>query len=308
MSSHQRTKVSVPENEYHAALTTLKESLCAPSLRNVNQESDTSSSPHSPLLKDIHNSILATIQRSIEPIPTADFEKMQIFGSTPVKRQIQKVMENKELREDDLSVSSCSTDDDSETMTSSSHESDLDEEDLLDEQVWERAKDLREKVRMASRKLQCVREDKMSQALIRIQSELNDLIRLETQWEEEFEKNLVERGKDGKSHVVDSETQVNMKDMETSLIQLKIQLEEMQNVLPENLQAIKDTIESVTLSLHKKMRGEWSNTEKAIQLRDCNDVWRSGKNTQSNLSTEDVHETGHKIDAAKRFALFVSRP
>jgi hypothetical protein len=206
-------------------------------------------------------------------------------------------MEKQELLEEDLSVSSVSTDDDSISASDDDDDVDLEEEDLLDRQVWEKAKELRKNVRDASRKLQLVREEKIGQAMARIQSQVDDLIHFEKKWSDEMERNM-EHG------LGECNSVVNTDEMEAALKKVKEQLENLENVLPENLKAIRDTIESVSISVQKKLRGELSKTEKAIQLRDCDDVWRRKGDKQT---IHDREEVGQHIDAAKRFALFVSR-
>jgi hypothetical protein len=306
MTSNATTKVLVPENEYRAALTTLTNVI----LSSSTNDSDSSSllqqqqqQQVSPLRKEIHTSIVETIEQSIEPIPTLDFEKMQKFASTPVKRQLQKVLDKPELHQDDLSVSSCSTDIDSESSHSASSDSEMDEDELLDQQVWERAKELRQNVRMASRRLQLVREEKLSQALSLVQREIEDLIRLEKEWNDQVEGNFIARGEDQ-----DRNSAVHVEEMEEALKNVKKQLQDLENVLPGNVQALRDTIESVSYSLQKKMKHEMSRTERAIQLRDCDDVWRSMKtSTQRNVSLKEDETAVEKVDAAKRFAMFVSK-
>lgn len=245
---------------------------------------------------------------------------MQKFASTPIKRQLEKIMEKDvaELNEEELSVSSCSTvdgDDGEDDNSESSGMSDVeDEEELLDHQVWERAKELRQKVRIASRKLQLIREEKISQALSHVQNEIDDLIRLEKEWNDAVEGNY-KNGNQQQEQQKDGDN-VETKDMEMALNNIKNQLEDLENILPENLHAIRDTIESVSYSLEKKMRHDLSRTERAIQLRDCDDVWKrrtNMKSTQGNQDDIDPRDDGdvegrsNKMDAAKRFAMFVSK-
>lgn len=316
-SNPPANKVLVPENEYDAALRTLTNVLLPPAAESSSNDSKTwftLSSSSSPIRKDIHNSIVGTIERSIEPIPTVDFEKLQKFGSTPVKKQLAKIMENPDLQEDDLSVSSCSTDEDDNsesTTNAASSDSEMEDDELLDRPVWERAKELRQKVRMASKNLQLVREEKMGQALSQVQSEINDLIRLEKEWNDTVEERFNQAGE----NQLDCNTLVDKEDMEKALANIKKQLDNLENVLPENLQGLRDTIESVSYSLQKKMRHDLSRTEGAIRLRDCDDVWKSMKSAQRNnefdkrvdSSVKENEQPEKKMDAATRFAMFVSK-
>jgi len=256
----------------------------------------------------------------MEPIPPVEFENMQKFASTPIKRQLEKIMEKgvTELNEEELSVSSCSTvdgDDGEVDNSESSGRSDVeDEEELLDHQVWVRAKELRQNVRIASRKLQLTREEKISQALSHVQNEIDNLIRLEKEWNDAVEGKY-KNDKQQQEQQTDGEN-VDTKEMEMALDNIKNQLEDFENILPDNLQAIRDTIESVSYSLEKKMRHDLSRTERAIQLRDCDDVWKRRTNMKSMQGNQDdvngredgdMDGRSNKMDAAKRFAMFVSK-
>mmetsp|Transcript_1143 Transcript_1143/g.2078 ORF Transcript_1143/g.2078 Transcript_1143/m.2078 type:complete len:320 (-) Transcript_1143:736-1695(-) len=316
-SNPRRNKVLVPDIEYNAALATLN-NVILPS--TCSSSSNDPSSSSSSIRKDIYNSILGTIQRSMEPIPPVEFENMQKFASTPIKRQLEKIMEKgvTELNEEELSVSSCSTvdgDDGEVDNSESSGRSDVeDEEELLDHQVWVRAKELRQNVRIASRKLQLTREEKISQALSHVQNEIDNLIRLEKEWNDAVEGKY-KNDKQQQEQQTDGEN-VDTKEMEMALDNIKNQLEDFENILPDNLQAIRDTIESVSYSLEKKMRHDLSRTERAIQLRDCDDVWKRRTNMKSMQGNQDdvngredgdMDGRSNKMDAAKRFAMFVSK-
>jgi len=311
----ERIKVSVPQNEYVAALSALTNILSHNDNNSDDDDNDNDDKSSSPHKQQIKSSILSTIQQTIEPIPNSAFENMEIFGSTPIKRQLHKSLDDSE----DISLSSCSTDEmDQEEDRNDSIDSDveLEEDELLDEDVYSKVKEMRNKVRMASLNLQKVREKKMEETLRGVTAEVDDLIRFENELEQQIKL------RDGDYNGND-ESKVNLKanvaDLEVALISLKERLDEMDGLLPDKLQGIKDTIESVSNSLRKKMNKEYSATEKAIQSRDCDDVWRRNSALEQNnctgvnpensqgMTDEGSNENNTEpMGAAERFAMFVS--
>jgi len=306
--NQERKRVSVPQNEYDAALSTLTNILN----KNTNDSSSPSHcSPHKHK-QHIQSSIQQTIQKTIQPIPCAEYENMQIFGSTPIKQQLHKVIQD----DDDVSVSSCSTTglEQEEDRNSEENESDLEleQDELLDEEVYRKAQEMRQKVRLASSNLQRVREEKIQMALTGVLSEVDDFIR----FEKEFEENVQLQLQDGANDDCENRDKVHLADMEEALRNLKGRLEKLDGLLPEKLQGIRDTIESVSHSLRKKMNKEYSATEKAILSRDCDDVWRRnfsfGNNNYTVVDSQECPDdstngnNGGDMDAARRFAMFVS--
>jgi len=305
----------VPQNEYDAALSTLTNIL------NTTNDSSSPSQQHSsPHKQQIQSSIQNTIQQTIQPIPCAEYENMQIFGSTPIKQQLHKAIQD----DDDVSVSSCSTTglEQEDDCNSKENESDfeLEQDELLDEEVYRKAQEMRQKVRLASSNLQRVREEKIQMALTGVLSEVDDFIRFEKELEENIQLQLQSQSQDGANDDCDDRNKVhlNVSDMEEALRNLKGRLEKLDGLLPEKLQGIRDTIESVSHSLRKKMNKEYSATEKAILSRECDDVWRrnfSFGNNNYDSAAVDSQESpddgtnvnnGGNMDAARRFAMFVS--
>jgi hypothetical protein len=313
--NQERKRVSVPQNEYDAALSTLTNILNTNDSSSPSYQHQQHSSPHK---QQIQSSIQNTIQQTIQPIPTAEYENMQIFGSTPIKQQLHKAIQD----DDDVSVSSCSTtgleqEEEDCNVNSKDNESDfeLEQDELLDEEVYRKAQEMRQKVRLASSNLQRVREEKIQMALTGVLSEVDDFIR----FEKEFEDNIQLQLQDGANDDCENRNEVhlNLSDMEEALRNLKGRLEKLDGLLPEKLQGIRDTIESVSHSLRKKMNKEYSATEKAILSRESDDVWRrnfsfGNNNYTSAVGSQEAPDDGSNgnngvnMDAARRFAMFVS--
>lgn len=298
----ERTRVSIPQNEYGAALSALTNIL--------SNDGNPPSSPPKHQQQQIKSSILSTIQQYVQPIPSTSFQNMEIFGSTPIKRQLHKALDDSE----DISLSSCSTHefDQIEEEGNDSLDSDveLEEDELLDEGVFLKAKEMRHKVRAASFNLQKMREERMEEALRGVTTEVDDLIRLEKELEQQIESR--DGDNDGSGEMKDN---VHMTDMKEALFSLKERLEEMDSLLPDKLQGIRDTIESVSHSLRKQRNKEYNATEKAIRSRDGDDAWRRNAVVERNNSTNAVlgmkligsQETAEEggMNAVKRFAMFV---
>ena len=234
------------------------------------------------------NSIIDSINRAVQPLDQTIFEENLVYGSTPMKKKIQ------QADDDELSVSTCSSveeDDDGESLSS---DSDLDEEDLIDEQVLKRAHEYRFKIRQASEKLRATRDAKLDQSLEQIQKQLERLMEMDASLEEGMSS-----GGDGNGYLL-----VELGSMEESLLKLKTRLESIDSELPDKLQSVKDTIESVSHSLNQKKNGNLSRTERAIRSRVGSIIRKRPAGVGDSDSSPSIE--GTEMDAGKRFAMFVS--
>ena len=352
-TAKKRGKVSVPRNEYDAALATLT---------NIFDSRSNSSNDHTAIFTKEHNyttnkgkeeeiksSILTTFQSTVEAIDTVEFEKLQRYD-TPMKKQIKRIIELENIARnfkedsdtdaiqkivDDISVSSCSSDDhDNSSQDDSSDDDDddesiMDEEDLIDEDVLNKAKEYRAKIRHASMQLNETRSRKLDEALECIRVHLDKVVKIEQAFMADgdssssiLEADTLKKGaagldsdeKDGSNDTLDANVDIDLRAMEGCLVKLKSQLDAIGSELPDKVQSLKDTIETVSKSIRKKMDGKLSATEKAIRSRETDSVWKrrgagGGKqhaNSEAFLGTFANGNHEGKMDAAKRFALFLS--
>lgn len=288
-SSVGKRRVVVPQNELNAALSTLTNTLSA--THNLHQD-------------QLQKSVLSTFEASLKSVPPTEFESMQEFGSTPMKAQLHKAMKLNSRDDsqvlDDISVSSTSTVefdlDESTDMEHFARQSLLEPDELVDQEVHQKAKDLRNKVRLASENLALLREEKIHEGLNRINSEVELLQQyLETVNSKTVDENVNQVGPN-----------LQLEEMETALEKLNKKIADFEGYLPEKVQGIKDTMESVSLALKKQIEGgNLTGTEMAIRAREGGDtVWK--KNLPQPSKGNDRSKTVEN-NPAKRFALFMSK-
>lgn len=284
-----RRRVVVPQNELNAALSTLTNTLSA--TNNLHQD-------------QLQKSVLSTFESTLKSVTPKEFESMQEFGSTPMKAQLHKAMKLNSTDDskvlDDISVSSTSTAefdlDESADMEMLARQSLLEPDELLDQEVHQKAKDLRNKVRLASENLALLREEKIHEGLNKINGELELLQRyLETVNSKTVEESMNQVGPD-----------LQLEEMETALEKLNKKIADFEGYLPDKVQAIKDTLESVSIALKKQIEGgNLTGTEVAIRAREGGDtVWKKNlpQPSQGNDNSKPVEN-----NPAKRFALFMSK-
>ena len=285
----RRRRVVVPQNELNAALSTLTNTLSAS--HNLHQD-------------QLQKSVLSTFQATLKSVPPKEFESMQEFGSTPMKAQLHKAMKLNSTDDsevlDDISVSSTSTAefdlDESTDMELFARQSLLEPDELLDQEVHQKAKDLRNKVRLASENLALLREEKIHGGLNKIIGEVEFLQQyLETVNSKTVDEKMNQVGPD-----------IQLEEMETALENLNKKIADFEGYLPEKVQGIKDTMESVSIALKKQIEGgNQTGTEMAIRAREGGDaVWKKNlpQSSQSNDNCKTVEN-----NPSKRFALFMSK-
>lgn len=313
-SNRQRNEFSsVSKNEYDGALSVLTNKIDIIETSTGNSDKSTMISD-----KDMYSSIIHECQKLAQP--ESNFEKRKGHYDTPTKELIQQAVElykkrseheNGDEYDDEISVSSCSNAGEMQSTHAQSDNDDededeiMDEEDLIDQEVHQKAKTLRPKLRSESMKLRQTRDNKMRETLEEFNNNLKHNLTMLERVEEAMDN--LDQAPEGES-VFSSE---DLSAMENSLTLLKTELDKNDGELPEKLQTLRDTIESVSKSIEKKRGGKFSGTERAIQSRESDDVWKA---RFEGISEDDSglgngtggEDCGQGMSASARFATFLS--
>lgn len=310
--NQRRILASVPRNEYDAALSVITNKIDTIEASNAK---GIKSSRNKNEIK-LFSKILKQIQDVVEP--DSNFAKRRGNYDTPTKELIQKAMaieslgEDEQECDDDISVSSCSNADDalSIDMKNSSDNSDeddedeiMDEEDLIDEETLKRAKECREKIRNASIKLLQTRNEKLEEALGAIQDNIKESFAGIEAHNARIEESVGN---------FNQAPEVDLSAMENILSLITADLDSSEGAISEKLQELRETVDSVSKSITKKLSGTLSSTERAIQSRESDEVWRGkyGSIGNGNNRTEDVLNGGNEgqqgMSASARLAYFFS--
>jgi hypothetical protein len=325
----QRTEsLPVPRNEYDRALSVLTNRI--DHLRNQKHTLDKSAANNIATDTDIdekeielYSAIVDRFQKLTKP--DDHIESRQGIYDTPTKERIQKAIELHEKQsagvdidvDDEISLSSSSNASESQSkelhmdhvddvdVDEGDEDEDemMDEEDLIDQDALRKAKELRNKIRIAATKLRQTRDAKITGTMEALKHNLSKL--------ETIEKDMSEfdQAHDEKSQ----HPTVDLSAMERSISLLMTDLNKFRGDLSDQLQSLRDTVESVSKSLEKKREGNISGTERAIQSRESDEVWRrkfGGILHQEDTALDQGGELSDDgvgcVPASTRFAMFLS--
>lgn len=290
--------VSVPKNEYDRALAALSD--CSKRFRsnyNIDDEE----------MNMIETAIKSQFETILAPDENFETRNGQYDDSTQelIKQamELQNKINSSENGNDDeidniLNVSS--DDEDGHISLSSQSDDDgdetMDEEDLIDQGVYQKVKKIRSDLRKASIKLRETRENVMNKELLSLKQKLKILEGIN---EDMGDFNLDD---DGETTLPNTDLSA----MEDLLSSLKSNLDTLDVELPEKIQSLKETIESVSKSVQKKAEGKFSATERAIRARDDDTLWKSKGIRLGEGDSASNGEVGRKeMNPSSRLASFL---
>lgn len=301
-----KVPLPVPKDEYDAALKSIIDTLHSQS------EITSKISPNN--LQHITSLLSSSFEKidnfTLLPMDYNLYKKEFIKYDTPMKEKIgvlsspANTTDNTEDDDDDFSCSddSSSSDDDSSVDTI------LEEEDLIDEEVWQRARVLRQQVREAA----CNTSTARTEQLQRLQTIVDSVTEQYKDIDEEAIEQMTSvlsipngEGEEGGGGTV------KLENMKSSLSNLQVLLNAMDVDLPNRLEDLKDNVEQAENALQVH-RGEktLSATEKAIQTKmggGLKSIIKGGMETEEQTFNEENEINGVKKSAESRFAAFISR-
>jgi hypothetical protein len=346
-SSHQ---MPVPKNELDIALSCIRKTI-SNSIHNGEEEEAAAAAAELPqqnhsdsrklLQREMIASLTSAITNCVVAIDDQDYIQQYVKYDTPMKRDIQKAFEIDNSNDDDISLdddcydsgSSCSED---------SEDSDSDDDEYLDTAALQRAKELRELVRKKAAEIRAIKETKLTVLMEEVKKEIDewkkmhDVRQLRGKGEKE-NGDCSGGGDDDDDHdnveMLDENGFIyqRLQSMNISLSNLKSTLQTIDVELPDKLESLQNTTETVCnyikkiehdhqakLSNNNDDGGEEANNnglsrvERAILSRvDTNKL--SSFPNESRGNENDTTKYNNKksklreMDAEQRFALFVSQ-
>ena len=240
------------------------------------------------------------------------YNKKFIKYDTPMKRSIEKaeIDEDEMSLDDDDDIDSISDDDSYTSMDESESE---DEEDLLDKAALQRAKKLRELVRQKAADTKAIKDAKISKLLKHVMTELNEWNRINDEQAQLFRNQNGSKSDQGDQTKTFDDTYQRLEKMKTSLSKLTSTLKVVDVELPENMESLQQTSDTILhyikkIENQKNKGGGLSRVEEAIYSR----IGRKSKYSTGE-SSDGIDGFGSwtsklsEMDAEQRFALFVSQ-
>jgi hypothetical protein len=298
----------VPKDEYDAALKSIIDTLHSQS------EITSKISPNN--LQHLTSLLSSSFEKidnfTLQPMDYNLYKKEFIKYDTPMKEKIgvlSSPANNTDNTEDDDDFS-CS-DDSSNSDDDSSVDTILEEEDLIDEEVWQRARVLRQQVREAACNTSTARAEQLHRLQTIVDSVTEQYKNIDEEAIEQMTSALsIPNGEEEEEEEGLSST-VKLENMKSSLSNLQILLNAMDVDLPNRLEDLKDNVEQAENALQVH-RGEktLSATEKAIQTKmgsGLKSIIKGGMESEEQTFNEENEINGVKKSAESRFAAFISR-
>jgi hypothetical protein len=300
-----KISLPVPKDEYDAAVKSI--------LQTLQSQSEITNKISLNTLQHLTSLLSSSFEKidnfTLEPMDYNLYKKEFIKYDTPMKKKIGIVFSNttdidmthQDDEDDDFSCSDSSSDDDDDD---SSVDTILEEEDLIDEEVWQRARVLRQQVRDAAHNTAVARAEQLHRLQAIVDSMTEEYKKIDEQAVEEMTSALsIPIEEEGNS--------VKLENMKSSLANLKRLLDIMDVDLPNRLEDLKDNVEQAENAL-RMHRGEkvLSATEKAIQTKmggGLNAFVKGGVESEEQTFNEENEINGVKKSAESRFAAFISR-
>jgi DNA anti-recombination protein RmuC len=237
--------VPVPETHVRAALEAIQNTLdtCQKESATCSESQNTRVNQLcTQIFQQIQNVLTDQISNAVQPIPLEEYMSKYVPFPTPVRRKLLNHDDNDEMSDDD-------DDEDmivepTEENNESFPEEELEEEDLLDQEALTQAQALREKVRQAASRNRALAEGYLQRITTLMKAE------------EEASSQLLFPPTQSTSTMVDPSVLEGFHDKVVSLgknlTQLQDNLNELQNHVPDQREALQSTIETVDYYLEKQ--------------------------------------------------------
>jgi hypothetical protein len=293
----------VPKDEYDAAVKSI--------IHTLQSQSEITSKISPNNLQHLTSLLSSSFEKidnfTLQPMDYNLYKKEYIKYDTPMKEKIgvfssstNTIDSAEETNQDDDDFSSSdSSDDDSSVDTI------LEEEDLIDEEVWQRARVLRQQVREAAHNTSAARAEQLHRLQTIVDSVTEEYKNIDDKAVEQMTSLLsINSGEDEGSTL-------KLENMISSLSKLKELLTVMDVDLPNRFEDLKDNVEQAENAL-QLYRGEkvLSATEKAIQTKmggGLKSIMKGGIESEEETFNEENEINGVKKSAESRFAAFISR-
>lgn len=250
----------VAESDLQACLKSMKSSLEDPKWQHQNDENGAT------LLQSAHVSLTSHVTRLVEPLSDEAYHQH-------VKRNI--------VQDDDDDESVDQVSDEEEDVIS---DVEFEEEELVDQEVLQRARALRQQVREASERVGKLRASVTERAVSVAQREATLLVGPPRVALEPFDAQATAQRLQSYS----GEKSDKLVEMEESLKNLTTSLEEMQDKVPDTMETLQETID--TIQMHMAMEEEGtqslSQTERAIRSRSNEGPSQSSQDDGANAAPE----------------------
>jgi hypothetical protein len=222
------------------------------------------------LLHHIESIVMTSIEQVVQPIEYQDYEQ-HIKYNTPLRKKMRGEDDNDENENDSISsTSSCSdsdNDDNSVGQSLSDSDNEIEEEDLIDPIALKKVKELRNQVRETAQRIQTIRDEKLQTVVNQVLVEMQRYKDLDI---EEEERLLLHRQEQDERN---QKSPISLDKMDSALKILLGTLTRMDVELPDKMESIQTTIETIETALSKKTTTtpggtkSLSRTERAIQER-----------------------------------------
>lgn len=300
-----KISLPVPKDEYDAAVRSI--------LHTLQSQSEITNKISFNTLQHLTSLLSSSFEKidnfTLEPMDYNLYKKEFIKYDTPMKEKIGIFSSNTTdtdtttMEEMDFSCSESSSDDDDDD--DSSVDTILEEEDLIDEEVWQRARVLRQQVRDAAHNTAVARAEQLHRLQAIMDSMTDQCKKIDEQAVKQMTTSAL-------SIPIEEEegNSVKLENMKSSLANLKRLLDIMDVDLPNRLEDLKDNVEQAENALQVH-RGEkvLSATEKAIQTKMGGGLkaFTGGVESEEQTFNEENEINGVKKSAESRFAAFISR-
>lgn len=296
----------VPKDEYDAAVKSI--------IHTLQSQSEITSKISPNNLQHLTSLLSSSFEKidnfTLQPMDYNLYKKEYIKYDTPMKEKIGVFSSStnttdgtEETNQDDDDFS-CS--DSSDSDDGSSVDTILEEEDLIDEEVWQRARVLRQQVREAAHNTSEARAEQLHRLQTIVDSVTEEYKNIDEKAVEQLTSALSINSGGGEEG-----STLKLENMISSLSKLKDLLTVMDVDLPNRFEDLKDNVEQAENAL-KVHRGEkvLSGTEKAIQTKmggGLKSIMKGGIESEEETFNEENEINGVKKSAESRFAAFISR-
>jgi len=275
------------------------------------------------IFDQLQSSVVNELRKLVKPVSWEEYEKVSIKFDTPMRQKLQR-LDDVNTEDDDLwSRSSSDTEEeDHNLITVGRHEisdkeqrlpvaddEDDDEEDLLDLDAVSRVLELRNQVREAAERTRTTRSKQIDRLVSFITKEVESWTEIPPK--EEKESIIPEKQEGEEQSLTDKDERLrdNRKQLEyldtmkSSLTNLSETLNKIDLELPEQLELLSDTLDTIDHSLKQKEEGVISSgTEKAILSR----VGTKNNISRMKENEENLDKNGIALDPEQRFASFMA--
>ena len=261
------------------------------------------------LEQEILSYIDSTIKNTVVAVAEEEYNRKFTKYDTPMKRDILRAGDEDGMSLDDYDddSNSSSSIDDSE---SEEEEEEEEEEDLIDKAALQRARELREQVRKKAAEIKAIKDYKIATVLQYVTSQLDEWKRLNI--DQSLNEKLGSNSDDGNT-VKSNKTHQRLQHMKSSLSKLEYSLQSIDVELPDKLESLQQTIETIQHHLQKQTKQKsndkhLSRTERAILSRvDTNKNKSSQRSISKMEELDSIASKLNDMDAEQRFASFVTQ-